>query len=58
MIRRFESLTKRQSNEYRDTAPKRLLKCGHETSAQPLATTFGRKLYVCPKGCGLKEPKR
>ena len=58
-LRWSRDLTKRQDNALRDTAGKRLLRCGHYTNRQPLATTFGRKLYVCPEGCkGLQEPKR
>lgn len=36
-----------------------LLKCGHETHALEPVAIFPdrRKLYSCPNGCGLQEPK-
>jgi hypothetical protein len=51
-------MSKLSDNVVRETSGKTLLTCGHYASGQPIATTFGRKLFVCPEGCGLKVKKR
>lgn len=55
---RIRAMDKHRDNVVRETAGKTKLSCGHFVTGQPIATTFGRKLYVCPEGCGLKVKKR
>lgn len=51
-------MSKSSDNVLRETSDKTKLSCGHYATGQPLATTFGRKLYICPEGCGLMQRKR
>lgn len=46
-------------NVLRETADDTLLVCGHYAHGQPVAIYPNRrKLYACPKGCGLQKAKR
>lgn len=54
---RYRSMSKLTDNVLRENSGKTKLPCGHFASGQPLATTYGRKLYICPKGCGLQKKR-
>ena len=57
MTSRWVPRTKIERNKLREkttvfAAKKVILKCGHETTAQPIVTG-AKTLYSCPAGCGL-----
>lgn len=55
-LKRMDRLS---DNVLRETAGGTELKCGHVAYSQPVAIYPNkRKLYACPKGCGLQKSKR
>ena len=34
------------------------LRCGHETTSQPIATLGAKRWHECPEGCGLQTSRR
>lgn len=50
---------RKPDNVLRETANGTPLMCGHVALGQPVAIyPSKRKLYQCPKGCGLQKSKR
>ena len=52
-------MSRKADNVLRETANGTSLVCGHTAQGQPVAIyPDRRKLYNCPKGCGLQKAKR
>ena len=52
-------MDRKGDNVLRETAGGTVLTCGHVAKGQPVARyANGRKLFACPKGCGLMKSKR
>lgn len=58
-IRYSHDPEKRKDNVLRETQQGKALLCGHFATSNPVAIyPGGRKLYDCPRGCGLQKAKR
>lgn len=56
---RHAAVAKLKDNVLRESSGETPLVCGHTTKGQPIATfADGRKMFECPKGCGLVHMKR
>jgi hypothetical protein len=55
----LKRMDRKSDNVLRETAGSTELVCGHFAQGQPVAIyPSKRKLYLCPKGCGLQKSKR
>lgn len=56
---KLNRVDRKSDNVLRETASGTPLVCGHVAQGQPVAIyPSKRKLFQCPKGCGLQKSKR